>query len=64
MLVYGKLSCVQFPEQFWQVVVDVVVVDVVAVVVDVVVIEVVDVVDVVVVDVVVVGQDAVKFSMR
>jgi hypothetical protein len=27
MLVYGKLSCVQFPEQFWQMlVVDVVVI--------------------------------------
>jgi hypothetical protein len=33
MLVYGKLSCVQTPEQLWQMLVDVVVVAVVVVVV-------------------------------
>ncbi len=32
MLVYGKLSCVQVPEQLWQMLVVVVVVDVVVVV--------------------------------
>jgi hypothetical protein len=33
MLVDGKLSCVQTPEQLWQMLVDVVVIDVVVVVV-------------------------------